>query len=89
MNPGDRVELTTSTDECCRFTLTAGDLGTVRFADSLGTIQVMWDCGMRVGILVEDKELIRSVGWPSGRACVHGRACAARLDPRGKLALTI
>jgi hypothetical protein len=62
MNPGDRVELTAATDDYRRFKLSAGDLGTVRFTDSLDTVHVMWDCGKRVGIIAEDKELIRTVG---------------------------
>ena len=49
MNPGDRVELTAATDDYRRFKLSAGDLGTVLFTDSLGTVHVMWDCGKRIG----------------------------------------
>jgi Domain of unknown function (DUF4314) len=62
VNPGDRVELTGLTDEYRPFKLSAGDLGTVRFTDSLGTVHIMWDFGKRVGILAEDRELIRTVG---------------------------
>jgi hypothetical protein len=63
MNPGDRVELTATTDDYRRFKLSAGDLGTVEFTDSLGTIHIWWDsASKRVGITSEDASLIRPVG---------------------------
>ena len=60
MNPGDRVELTHVTDDYLPFKLTPGQLGTVEFTDSLGTVHIWWDsAGKRVGIISEDAALIR------------------------------
>jgi len=56
---GDRVELTAVPDGYARFALRAGDLGTVELVDSLGTIHVRWDGGMRVGITAELAPLVR------------------------------
>lgn len=57
--PGDRVELLTVTEDYLRFALTAGDHGTVKFTDSLGTVHIKWDSGARVGIIAEARHMIR------------------------------
>ncbi len=62
---GDRVELSAVPDGYRRFTLNAGDLGTVELVDSLGTIHVRWDSGARIGIIAESAGLIRRIGGPS------------------------
>jgi hypothetical protein len=41
------------------FALAAGDRGTVEFTDSLGTVHVRWDSGQRIGILAQERHLIR------------------------------
>ena len=51
LGSGDRVELVVLTDDYRRFGLAAGDCGTVRFTDSLGTVHIHWDSGRRAGIL--------------------------------------
>jgi hypothetical protein len=61
MNSGDRVELVRLTDDYRPFGLTAGEHGTVRFTDSLGTVHIHWDSGRRAGILAEEHDLIRKV----------------------------
>ena len=48
-----------------RFGLTADDLGTVEFTDSLGTIHIRWDKGKRIGITAAERDLIRAA--PAGR----------------------
>jgi hypothetical protein len=55
--PGDRVALVHCTDTATR--LKAGDLGTVRRVDSLGTIHVDWDSGSTLGIILEAGDRIR------------------------------
>jgi hypothetical protein len=68
MNPGDRVELTELTDDYLPFGLTAGDLGTVAFTDSLCTIHIRWDrTSKRVGITREDTALLRAAPGPRHR----------------------
>jgi hypothetical protein len=57
---GERVEAVSLGDDYRRFALTAGDLGTVEFTDSIGTVHVRWDSGARVGIIAEDRQMIRS-----------------------------
>jgi hypothetical protein len=59
VRPGDRVELIAATEDYEPFRLTAGERGTVEFTDSLGTIHVRWDTGRRVGVISEDRDLIR------------------------------
>jgi hypothetical protein len=69
MNPGDRVELTAVTDDYIPFALAPGDLGSVEFTDSLGTIHIWCEnAGKRVGITVEDTALIRRTPGPRHRA---------------------
>ena len=57
---GDRVRLTevpgTGYEE---YGLSAGQLGTVDLVDSLGTIHVNWDGGLRVGITAQYHDLVR------------------------------
>ena len=48
---GDRVRLIRCTDEYTR--LTPGELGTVTFIDSLGTVHVKWDSGANLGMVEE------------------------------------
>ncbi len=62
MNPGDRVELTAVPDDYLRFALAAGETGTVEFTDSLGTVHVAWDNGVRVGIIAELAGCLRRIG---------------------------
>ena len=45
--PGTRVRLVRMEDSCAP---PAGSLGTVIAVDSLGTIQVSWDCGSSLGV---------------------------------------
>ena len=59
VRPGDRVELITATEDYEPFRLTAGERGTVEFTDSLGTIHIRWDTGKRVGVISEDRDLLR------------------------------
>jgi len=61
MNPGDRVELLVLRDDYKKFGLTAGEHGTVRFTDSLGTVHIRWDSGRRAGILAGERNLIRKI----------------------------
>ena len=44
---GTRVELVRMDDPYT--SLTAGDKGTVRFIDDMGTIHISWDCGSSLG----------------------------------------
>ena len=44
---GTRVELVHMNDPYT--SLTAGDKGTVRFVDDIGTIHISWDCGSSLG----------------------------------------
>ena len=46
---GDRVRLVRTGDPYT--TLVCGDLGTVGFIDSLGTVHVDWDCGYKLGLV--------------------------------------
>jgi hypothetical protein len=46
---GQRVRLVYTSDEYTR--LRPGELGTVDFIDSLGTIHVKWDCGSMLGLV--------------------------------------
>ena len=62
MNSGDRVELARLTDDYRRFGLTAGERGTVRFTDSLGTVHIHWDSGRRAGILAGEHDMIHKIG---------------------------
>lgn len=48
---GTRVELVHMDDPYT--SLTAGDKGTVRYVDDIGTIQISWDCGSRLGAVYE------------------------------------
>ena len=48
---GDRVRLIRCTDEYTR--LKPGDLGTVTFIDSMGTVFVKWDSGSNLGLVRE------------------------------------
>jgi hypothetical protein len=59
---GDRVELVRCTDEYTR--LRAGELGTVRFVDSIGTVHVQWDGGSRLGLIagVDDWRVVERDG---------------------------
>ena len=47
--PGDRIRLISTTDPHTR--LPAGALGTARFIDACGTIQVAWDDGHMLGLI--------------------------------------
>jgi hypothetical protein len=52
--PGDRVVLVLTTDEHTR--LHSGEFGTVEDIDDLGTVHVLWDNGIRLGLVPgEDK----------------------------------
>ena len=44
---GTRVELVYMHDQYTK--LTAGDKGTVRCVDDMGTIHISWDCGSSLG----------------------------------------
>jgi Domain of unknown function (DUF4314) len=71
VNRGDRVELIAASDGYETFRLATGDLGTVEFTDSLGTVHIRWDSGRRVGIISEDADLIRRA--PGARRSSRGR----------------
>jgi hypothetical protein len=59
---GDRVRLVACTDEHTR--LRPGDLGTVGFVDSLGTVHVAWDSGARLGMIAAAGDIIVSATEP-------------------------
>lgn len=46
---GDRIMLEFSSDEYTL--LDAGDKGTVKFIDSMGTVHVQWDNGSNLGLI--------------------------------------
>ncbi len=46
---GTRVELVNMEDPYT--SLTAGDKGTVRHVDDMGTIHINWDCGSSLGVV--------------------------------------
>ena len=46
---GTRVQLVSMDDQYSR--LKAGDKGTVKFVDDIGTIHVRWDCGSSLGLI--------------------------------------
>lgn len=46
---GTRVELIQMNDPYSR--MAAGEKGTVRWVDDIGTIHVCWDCGSSLGIV--------------------------------------
>ena len=46
---GTRVELVHMDDPDTK--LTAGDKGTVRCVDDMGTIHINWDCGSSLGVV--------------------------------------
>ncbi len=56
---GDRVELVQVDEEYARFGLAPGMRGTVMLTDSLGTVHVAWDFGVRVGIIATLAHCIR------------------------------
>ena len=53
------MELVAVTGDYRAFQLHTGEVGSVAFTDSLGTIHVEWDSGRRVGIDAGDADLIR------------------------------
>ena len=46
---GTRVELVHMDDPYTK--LTAGDKGTVKHVDDIGTIHISWDCGSSLGVV--------------------------------------
>ena len=46
---GDRVKLQLTSDP--HTNLSPGDMGTVKFIDSLGTVHVAWDSGSNLGLV--------------------------------------
>jgi len=58
---GDRVELVEVDDGYARFGLAPGMRGTVMVCDSLGTVHVAWDFGVRVGIISELAHFVRLI----------------------------
>ncbi len=59
---GDLVELTAEPPDYAFYALSAGDRGIVSFTDSLGTVHVLWENGIRVGIIAEVAHMLRKVG---------------------------
>ncbi|MBR3819295.1 MAG: DUF4314 domain-containing protein [Clostridia bacterium] len=55
---GTRVELVNMDDSYT--SLTAGDKGTVRFVDDMGTIHINWDCGLFLGV-VYGKDIVKRI----------------------------
>ncbi|MBR3780107.1 MAG: DUF4314 domain-containing protein [Clostridia bacterium] len=55
---GTRVELVHMDDPYT--SLTAGDKGTVRFIDDMGTIHINWDCGLSLGV-VYGKDIVKRI----------------------------
>ena len=54
--PGTRVELVRMDDPYNRI-LKPGDLGTVEFVDSAGTLVMRWDCGSSLGVVYGEDEV--------------------------------
>ena len=54
--PGTRIELMHMDDPYNRI-LKPGCLGTVDFVDSLGTLQVSWDCGSSLGVVFGEDQV--------------------------------
>lgn len=55
---GTRVELVRMDDPYTK--LTAGDKGTVKHVDDMGTIHISWDCGSSLGA-VYGEDIIRKI----------------------------
>ena len=53
---GTRVELVKMDDPYNRI-LKPGSMGTVRFVDAIGTLQVDWDCGSSLGVVYGEDEV--------------------------------
>jgi len=49
---GDRVRLIKTTDPYTD--LPSGEIGTVTFIDSFGTLHIDWDCGSRLGLVPDE-----------------------------------
>ena len=62
---GTRVELVKMDDPYNRI-LKPGCLGTVQFVDSLGTLQVTWDCGSSLGVVYGEDEVRIVEGGANG-----------------------
>ncbi len=62
---GTRVELIHMDDPYNRI-LKPGCLGTVEFVDSLGTLQVAWDCGSSLGVVYGEDEVRIVEGGANG-----------------------
>ncbi len=62
---GTRVELIRMDDPYNRI-LKPGCLGTVQFVDSLGTLQVAWDCGSSLGVVYGEDEVRIVEGGANG-----------------------
>jgi len=58
--PGDRVRLTTITDDST--TLKPGALGTVTSIDGTGTVHVRWDDGRQLGLVPEAGDCFEVTG---------------------------
>jgi hypothetical protein len=54
--------LTSLTDDCWAFALTAGDRGTVELADSLAAVHIRRDNGRRIGIIAEELSCLNKTG---------------------------
>jgi len=61
---GDRVALVHCADEYTR--LRPGEVGTVSFVDSVGTVHVDWDSGSTLGMVAEAGDRIRKVEADGG-----------------------
>lgn len=53
---GTRVELVKMDDPYTKI-LKPGCLGTVQFVNSIGTLQVAWDCGSSLGVVYGEDEV--------------------------------
>lgn len=62
---GTRVELVKMDDPYNRI-LKPGCLGTVQFVDSIGTLQVAWDCGSSLGVVYGEDEVKIVKGGSNG-----------------------
>ena len=87
--PHDRVELVNTTDAHTR--LKPGDLGTIMAVDDLGTVHIRWDNGSRLGMSIQDGDIITVLPTSAADSdvvtpahlnpdCVEGTAILALYD---------
>lgn len=56
---GSRIELVSMDDPYSK--LKAGDKGTVKFVDDIGTVHITWDNGSSLGACVLDGDIIKRI----------------------------